>query len=286
MSRISILHRLHNGIPSLNKRILIVAAFACIASWAASTTLNAIVISPVSRYPVLGKCSGRETGIFMNVASQTNPAIGLSAVEQWSTLYHGTVDQVVTEYVGTIEIDPSTIDCLADNTDILELPPPQMVALASQLPPWQDAAELITLKRSDIGAVLQEYLRVYECSLAERQVSISSEVYEDIWRYVDLQPGGREDNPVKWWDVGDGSQFSQRLIDHEMAISRTTLDRTLTVTANLDRFRGLRINAICLQRASLEARNGFALAAESAACFPRTFYPQDILRDYDQFNES
>ena len=68
-----------------------------------------------------------------------------------------------------------------------------------------------------------------------------------------------------------------QIIEDELTISRKALARTLqliSVGQGIDIIEG---ELTCVQRASLDIRNAFALAAEAGSCLPRTFDVKDSL---------
>lgn len=184
----------------------------------------------------------------------------VSDVERWKNTYHATVDQIV-------EAD---LDSLAQSECVETpggLPPatPALRALASTLPPWKNApTELNNLSQADMGAVLLEYLRTYQCAMAEYQ--------QQFYTYA-----AKEGMTVVQYDQLE--QETRTLIRDELVVSRLALERTLSVTGRLGRLRPLFHELDCVIAASLDLRNQLGLISEVSSCLPRVRDARNTLRD-------
>ena len=135
------------------------------------------------------------------------------------------------------------------------LPPPELAAL---LPPWKESSRLAHLSEMDIGPVLLEYLRTYECSLSER----------DNLLFI-IVPREHGTDSMERGLYQDTVAEQSELITHERSIARATLDRTLLILGGLDRLTPLGADIECLKRTSLDIRNSLGLVSQAAACLPR-----------------
>lgn len=256
--------------------------------------LRAFVIDPLSRYPILTRCSMEddlvttdlataEPGMFVFDPSVTDPVHGTPVVQYWSESYHAKVDEIVTEILTSMTLDKSKIECENLNPDDFNEATPGMLSLASKLTPWKKASELATLKKNDVNAVLLEYLRVYECVLKERKEQLLYLTFVDKQAHEDAT----DDEPLKWWEVLQGETNESAVINREIGdadtgetgIARESLNRTLQLIGGMDLLQPIRVEAECLQRASLEARNAIGLSAEALSCMPRMVNAKDVLRD-------
>lgn len=248
--------------------------------------LRGFVVRPDTRYPILTKCSS-ESGLFTDPLlidpALIDPVHGEPIEEKWKDEYHNRVDRVVDEYIGSLEIDKSTIDCSALDPSQFNVAGSEMLNLASELEPWKKPSELLKLTKNDTSAVLLEYLREYECVMEERRQQVlylsgkDKQAHEDetdneelLW-YQPLQ-GELAETVIIDAEIGDGKR-------EKSGVARESLNRTLLYMKNLNPLMPVMVEAECLQRISLEARNAIALSAEAVSCMPRMTNAKDILRD-------
>ncbi|MBI3332045.1 hypothetical protein HYZ99_03745 [Candidatus Peregrinibacteria bacterium] len=207
-------------------------------------------------YPVLGACESSEDafppGRYLMIKDPIN---------RLSQDYHSTVSSIVEAH-----LKPRTIRC---TEDVREVPSGELSALAAKLPPWKDSEDRTGLRETDIGVVLLEYLRVYECALNEQRFFLPSRVAQDV----------QKDSVVGIFD--HLTTFGDRLkrIKQELFLARMTLDRTLTYLGGMDRLRPVDASLECLQRSSLDIRNILGLTADVSACLPRAWDARTSLRD-------
>lgn len=202
-------------------------------------------------------------------------------LSKWEDMYHETVDEVIEEHLKT-----PTLTCDASTYAAFLQAGPKLEELAKSLPTWQDNS--VRLSRFDLGRVLLEYLRVYECALDEYENGPSK--YETA-----LEVGQEEDDGIRtpdpepsikdfflsivWPELLEEDDKRLEVIKREKIAARETLNRTLGIISALDRLRPLEMELQCMQQVSLDIRNITALSAEASACFPRAWTTKDILRD-------
>lgn len=188
--------------------------------------------------------------------------------EDWKDEYHKRVSDVVEAHISSIEqTSQNPLQCTADDYASVLQPSGQLTALASELPAWKDRTG--ELSEADAGSVLLEYLRIYECSLNERQYLLS---------VSPLLPTERN-TPMELGDLNAEVGKQVDIIEQEVALARPILERTLTIVGGYDRLRPLMVDIECLKRASLDLRNVLGLAAEASKCMPRIWDTHGSLRD-------
>jgi hypothetical protein len=170
--------------------------------------------------------------------------------DEWPQHYHSTVSDVVEAHVQNTD----ALVCTADSYADLDKPTTALVSLASTLPPWQDPQHLQHLSEADLGAVLLEFNRVYECSLLEQGMFLPVKVQpavtvQGLYRQTITQ--------------------QQQVIQQELATARPTLDRLLSLIGGVGRLKPVRMEVECLTRTSLDMRNVFGLVAEATSCLSR-----------------
>ena len=122
------------------------------------------------------------------------------------------------------------------------------------------------LSELDFPVVLQELLRVYECSLLERQAFLPTLILQEH--------GG-----MNHWEFLDQQAEENQAINSDLRIARPALERTLQIVGGYDLLRPLALDIECIKRTSLDLRNVLGLAAEVSTCLPRSWDGHDSLRD-------
>lgn len=173
----------------------------------------------------------------------------LGDAQGMSDFYHKQVGLVVDAHVNATNISNAELVCDAENYRQLVPPTEALQSLASLLP--HRTAEI---SYTDSASVLLEFLRVYECSLMERQYFLP----------VVLQQSDRG-------KYEEATTNESNFIQHELRTARTSLERTLVVMGGLDRLRPLMAETECIKRSTLDLRNTLGLVAESMSCMPRTY---------------
>ena len=238
-----------------------------------SAMMNAEASKYVSRGG--GKSPGRKVTIVLY------PPAPLPYAE-WATRYHKNVERILEDFLGKTPNDHLALRQWrtgpASCTQQAEDPASPVVGqIAATLEPWSTGGGPFT--QADTVPVLLEYLRVYECSLVERSMSLPVEIWREETDRRGLLPGGLDANPfffMTFWETwGKQSQDIRR----ELAISRPTLQRVLEFMGTIHMTRMFEQDAECIQRASLDIRNAIALSADAAACLPRIWNAKDPLRD-------
>jgi hypothetical protein len=225
---------------------------------------------PWKPYPILESCT-RDDAQYATMFFKTEDFV------DWPAKYHTRVNEIIEEYLKPPEI----IACL--NPVLIPLAASsKLYALASELPPWQDPTDLAQLDRNDYGIVLLEYLRIYECALFDHNFGpyLVMEIIQE--RYEDEAGGGPLPliiDDFLFEDLKKEIRFRRRLIEQEIATARPALERALIVISSLTRLSPLDAELECLQRASLDLRNGLGLAADASVCMPKGWDVKDPLRD-------
>ena len=224
--------------------------------------------APWKPYPILESCSRSD-------AQYASLYFNTEDFYDWPEKYHEAVNAVIEEYLEP----PQTIDCL--NYDILPLSNfSTLGAMAAALPPWQDPTDLAELDRNDIGIVLLEFLRVYECAMTDHNFFLPMDVIQE--RFEDEAAGGPLPFIIanfRFEDLLKEMGKRRRVIVEEIATARPTLERALVIVSSVIRLSFLDAELECLQRASLDLRNGLALAADASVCMPKGWDVKDPLRD-------
>lgn len=194
-------------------------------------------------------------------------------LDKWPENYHNTVERILDEYTKPIE----KIACLENDIFPVE-EDDALYELASKLPPWSTPEKLADLQRNDVGFVLLEFLRIYECALLDRKNF--AELYVND-KYAQDQDEGRVRSDL---DLRLGTQRARidaerSVVAQELAIARPTLEKALLVISGNNRLSVLDAELQCLQRASLDIRNALSLAADTSSCLPRIWNTKDVLRN-------
>lgn len=244
----------------MNKRI---AAFGLLATLALS---GCGLMEPDAGNNILKlpECSGRDT-VFATLNID-------SAVD----VYHSTVSRVIDAHVNDVaDINGQALECTANEYRGLVEPTEELRSLAQQLPEWGPTRDL---SEADLGPVLLEYLRTYECALLHRGQFLSVYILREDGDQTTAVDGsiGQTMNRA---NLTEEQLRQQTLIDHEIKTARPTLERTLAYLGGIDRLQPLTAELECLKRASLDLRNAMGLIAESASCMPKIWDARGSLRD-------
>ena len=266
---------------------------------------------PKPKFPALSACSRYEFPVFESLdfmAFGPNEEIILSATElsAWRDQFHGTVDGLVEEDIGrrtggehsALRQPDPPLQCTANDYKGFYKPRGTLQGLASQLPlwyrgddyPWDErtiAARGINsqnLTQLDMPAVLMEYLRMYECAHIERHLGQIVDTSSEEWRRLEALEAFGFIQAFRV--VLHAGELAQKVIEqrkdswYDLDIARVSVHRTLTLLAGINRLKLIDAELTCIQQASLDIRNGFALAADASSCLPRVWNAKDPLRDY------
>lgn len=259
------------------------------------TMISAAEDEDKTTFPILAPCT-RFDSVYEDLKFDTEDY----AITDWPDTYHDTVEAVVEEYMHMPQLQ-----CDADTTEDMLLPPPALTELAGRLPSWKDCGETDgcnsggtanaeRLRYADIGRVLTEYLDAYECALYEYKlwndlgVEYIKEATEEQKKQSSSSSSAGEDsggwflNKVDFFTLGEKILERDDLVDHQLAIARPALEKSLQYIANIIRLRPMEAELLCVQRASMDIRNVMALSAEASACLPRTWNAKEVLRDYEE----
>ncbi len=205
------------------------------------------------------------------------PGQNVGALEAWKQSYHQNVSSVVNAVMSQTQRAQCT---LTQSENV----PTVMLALASQMPPWRDMRRLQTLRTEDVGSVLLEYLRLYECTLQDRASKLPVFALMEIREKAKAEGKPMESVPVLKVNPEESRQL--KIISNEMALARPSLHRTLLFLASTMRLGSLGSEMDCLERASADLRNTLGLAAETSACLPRIWDARGALRNSTRDNAS
>lgn len=226
-----------------------------------------------TEHPILAPCSRYES-------RYDDLEFSGKYLQEWPAIYHKKVDEVIEDHLKMPELK-----CDAKDYQTFLKPGDKLKALAQKLPTWRD--DKVQLTRYDLGRVLLEYLRVYECALNEFATMSYIETAQEISKMEDAGIRAPDPDP----DIAKNflniilpvfnQETIQRLdmIDTQKKIARESLTRTLAVVSAMDRLRPVEMELQCTQQISLDIRNATALAAEAGACLPKGWNAKDILRD-------
>ena len=232
-------------------------------------------------YPKLGSCTKKDTKIFSvddtlylecmentgdeDYCSSVYPPI-VFPYEDWKQIYHSKVDGILESFLGKAaeghyaqREPPGGTNSCSRGLDTTTPAPPQLGEIAMKLEPWKDADPPPSFGQSDTTPVLLEYLRVYECSLAERSTRLALEIWRDESERRSGMPGGIGANPLTFAHLLEKWYEQSREIENELKIARPTLERTLGIMGTAQMARLLSQNAGCVQRVSLDIRNAVGL---------------------------
>lgn len=191
------------------------------------------------------------------------------AFSKWPDQYHTTVAQVVEAHIGNLSgVSTERLQCTTSDATETSPPTDALRELAVTLPPWENDRAMASLSEADIGSVLFEYLRIYECSLNQRQGFLN---------VILSQKTSEADDSRSTYN--DETLKERAIIARELAVARSSLDRTLLIVGSIDRLRPLTVEIECLKRTSLDIRNITGLIGQTAACLPRVRDARGSLHD-------
>lgn len=236
--------------------LLFVAGLGIVLRASPSSLLSRISIEQEQANAVLTPCS-RFTEGFSRLPFASGD------FDQWADLYHGNVAKVIEEHLQSFH---SSAVCDGASGAAAAPAGTELKKLAEKLPTWK--GKLVS--QTEVGSVLLEFLRAYECALEERL----------LFRYLDAKKAAEKKNRnADLDDVTVEVAAEERILRHEIAIARPTLHRTIALIGGLNRLLPLHGELQCIERTSLDIRNALALGAEVSACLPRIWNAKDPLRD-------
>lgn len=263
-----------------------------------ATTLAAHAAEWEQPYPKLGSCTKKDSMAFSattdplytqcmatvgdeSYCSSLFPPIPLP-YDQWSSRYHKNIERVLEDFLGKQandnlafrQVRGAAAQCSLRSEDPAS---PVIGQIAATLEPWSESGS--PFSQADTAPVLLEYLRVYECSLVERTLSLPVEIWREESDRRSLLPGGLDANPFFFLTFWETWNKQTQDIRRELAITRPTLERVLGMMGTVHMTRMFELDAECIQRASLDIRNAVALSADTASCLPRIWNAKDPLRD-------
>jgi hypothetical protein len=186
--------------------------------------------------------------------------------DAWANTYHRTVADVIKADTDSL----SNAICPDSSTN---LPPPtkQLRDLAAKLLPWLSPARLQRLSEADLGAVLLEYLRTYECAMLDYRTF--------LYPVTQKTPPGSAPQTQTIAQYNELRAKRDEKIQSELRVSRTAMNRTLALTGRLNRLRPVFYDVNCFVAASLDLRNQWGLIGEIGSCSARIRDTHTSLRD-------
>jgi len=223
--------------------------------------------------PLLGSCSG-STVIFPNDVSIFDPGYLVDSdgafrptgkLDAWRQRYDSNINDIIKAHT-----EDRAIQC----TEIArESPSGFLRSVAKDLAPWSTPERLDALSEEDMGAVLIEQLRVYQCRIREqllfRTVRTDLETLKRQGTLTKLSIG------TEWMAYSEQTAWAER----EFVESSKALLRTLKFLEGANRLRPLDDSLECLARTSLDIRNTLGLAADVSACLPRVWDTRGTLKN-------
>lgn len=209
--------------------------------------------------------------------ANTGNVFGSSRVETMKSAYHGTVTNVINAHINEIaDINSLPLQCTANDYRGLLKPSSALVSLAYLLPEWGQSRTNVS--EADLGPILLEYLRVYECSLLQRGQFLNVFILREQGT-ITTQPDGTDIQSMPSAELTAEQAKEREMITHELLTARPALERTLAFIGGIDRLRPLSAELECLKRASLDLRNVTGLLAEASSCMPKMWDARGSLRD-------
>lgn len=222
--------------------------------------------------------------------SAENTVFATMPFQEWAGYYHTTVGTVINAQIAAQQqrSNETTLRCTSDEFADLLPPTPELETLARTLPPWKPrsmtdiifgTATQPDVSASDMTPVLMEFLRIYECSLLERQ-------YEGILDFRTSSSSSAQESSSEWSDEEPASSAppypsfeDQLIIAEELASARPALERTIVLLSGMDRLQPLVAELSCLERSLADIRNITGLLAEESSCWNRSWDARGSLRD-------
>lgn len=187
--------------------------------------------------------------------------------DEWADLYHGKVSAAVEAHLDTLRNAAELpLQCTAEEYADVVPATTELREIAGYLPGYREGNKLEELNESDVGAVMLEFLRVYECSMLERKSYLLIRIPQ-------------EEGPMMSWELLDIKKEQEATIDRELDVSRATMEKTMALVGGYDRLRPLALDVECIKRASLDLRNVLGLASDASSCLPKVWDTHGSLRD-------
>jgi hypothetical protein len=209
--------------------------------------------------------------------SSENNVFDTLSYDQWASQYHNTVNTVIDAHIAQQQEQESALvlDCESTSfSGVLPATPP-LEALARTLSPWKSVSTFASgplppVTATDLTPVLLEFVRVYECSLFERQLE-----GERALAGSSSSSTGTSSAPPR--------AFQEELkIREELATARPALEHTLLLISGMNKLQPLIAELVCLERSLTDIRNITGLLAEEASCWNRTWDGRGSLRDLQE----
>jgi hypothetical protein len=222
--------------------------------------------------PILSSCSRNSTPLFDLAYADLRR--DNDVIDQWSAGFHELMATLTTE-----QLDPTAIEieCKAETMHEFLKPTDAMQQVIDEWEPFTIDPNTSKLSRLDIGYVMLELLRQYECALQERLYVIEGEISEEL--VYEIFPGQGSNTYVTENSVTTEAQEQRTKIKRELSTTREAVEQTVRIVTSKERTTIVRAEVECLERASLDIRNATGLAAEANSCLPRIWNSKDVLID-------
>jgi hypothetical protein len=232
---------------------------------------------------LLGGCGISDTDVGDDLlklpeCSGKNSIFAAQTLEAARATYHAAVSGVVNAHLAELaDITNLPLQCTANDYRELLKPSAALAALAGKLPEW-GPSRAGELSEADLGPVLLEHLRVYECALHERERFVTVFAQDAIAEKT-TDDKGKVTETMDRMALTKEQERQKKIIAEEILTARPALERTIAFLGGIDRLRPLSAELECLKRASLDLRNATGLMAEAAACMPKIWDARGSLRD-------
>ena len=262
------------------------------------SSAHALVLTKTKPFPVLPACTKFEHDLFEDIDFEELNTNNPDAVDTardlvlWKNIFHTTAKNIIDNDLGRLVDNPLNsplritgreLSCTARDYTQFIRPSLPLRNLAEDLPSWESSDALNRLTQLDVGQVLLEYLRMYECALVERESALTEYTSRQEARRKIVILGLPVDTRLVNIRLEDHTKeiiADRETIEEEIQDAREIIHKAIGFIGSLHRYRALDAEINCLQQASLDIRNALALAADAVSCLPRTWGSRDVLRDF------
>ena len=261
-----------NSSPRAATGILLLALPLLLAACAEQVAPNELSVAPLPPCSAEGSPFADEEFAKYDPSDSSKPP-----TYRWHEIYESQVKAVVDAHAKILlgEDDGSgpsaRLQCTAQTYREMFPASGALQSLASLLPGFKGRAG--QLSEMDIGAVLIEWLRVYECAMKEEATFVAPHVEQEFIKHS-----------VKDATYGNHAlEVKRRIayIENALRSGRALTERLMTLIGGFSRLRPLAAELTCLERTSADIRNNLALLGDASTCLPRALNARGSLRDFD-----
>lgn len=265
----------HSRLYTIGMVMLVLVAASVLIQYAffSPKYITGALVQPT---PILSSCSSANNEFFG--LSYDEVTTDNDVVDQWSVKFHDVIDELVTAQLDETE---RTVECTAETMSEFLQPTTAMQNVVQEWEPFVSDPDTTKLSRLDVGYVLLELLRQYECALQERQYFLYGQLSQELVA-EQFNLGlfrDNDDSYVTAQAVSREAGEQQQKIVRELVISRKAVEQAVRMLNGKERTAIVRAEVECLERASLDIRNATGLAAEANSCLPRIWNAKDTLYD-------